>query len=1292
MVLLLNGCYESTYSNDAGLNIRPNDVELIAIEFSKEDYVLLAGDSVSIESSLIAVYSDGSKVLLGIDELKKVEIDDSASQVRYDKESLKIKALEETVGSIVVNAYYEGLRATTKILIAGDFADLEFVVDKSVLFEGEASAFQLYGVTYSGIRAELPLDVVVFGEDSKVVVDKDNHQIKVISSCGETIPCYATIEANYENLKNEHLSATHSIEIKKVDVSTGVSVSLSTESNTTQNTYGAIVGTLEQLRTSVTDSSGQLFETNNITYQSSDENVATVTKDGLVKFDAVGEATITATYQLSLREASNSASITFDVKAVTANEVITMSSTKAPLIYEKVKLSTIGILSDDTTYDASNKTTYTVSPSGSSSVNKNEVTFYEPGTYVVTPTYNGYSYDPITINAVTLKAESLVLSIDKTVISVGDTVNVTVTAKMEDGSWRDVTANSVLTFGEPNNEIVSVEGNQITALDVSEEEPAVTVTALYDGVESLGVTFTITEEDVMGHKLIMHRNNNVNLHSPYTLSVRDSHIAYFEVAKDSSLSGMTAMNPKNLQFTWQSIDGVRVQKSFYNDNYLKLVFDSEGEGVLTVSEGSSELVAVDFVITRSDPLEKITIHPNNIDTKIINTSEVFRLGAVEESSGLVRYVDNRNAIWTSSNTSIAMVTQEGEVYYRDEAGTVDITATSHDDDTLSSTFTVTVEDLTPQELVIQLSKPLDETKPHEVVGLQIDVKLDNGELKNLTFDDENLTLTSDSGTVKFEGGYALNVGAFLTDTMYLTYKDIKLEKNISRNGGAGTADFGIFCANKTILAGLQRGACSLWHNVDKTYLSPATVSFDQPNFYATQNGTHFYIGYAPDEGGTFTDSVSVTACLDSNSENCATRQLDVFPVLDEPEHHYKRDKYEVYLLPSDEKVNTNVHPDFVTLLTVTAAINGNQKFGIIAPNWNDYAITIENEDMGAFYLPFFVPNKFDDDQHTKGSFTVYWGEGNSFTSEFDLYIVNPTYTYDAQKLYYYGDFPSEGIELSSLVSVEASYGNTNENIADQMTFEATTDGFYINDGKLYYTGSDHPVPDVEIAIVENRSEKYADLFDKLGDSPSVTVKAINLEGSEFQSCGSGEELCLLTVDIEGIGPTVFADHPALPTLLRNMAPQFAADADGYIIHTPANIGGITSDEVTRFRLDDLFYELETSTKNDDTSFIHPVSTYKENLAYCKLLSEMNFAGHSVWAPIAPGSTRNALNTDSTATASIVNYFNSDQLIYNKGFAAGTRFNYGYVYELYLNSNDAWATVHYTGKNGKNMPMCSALTP
>lgn len=397
--------------------------------------------------------------------------------------------------------------------------------------------------------------------------------------------------------------------------------------------------------------------TNSAAWTSENNDVATVSNNGLVTGSIAGKSTnITAVY------GSVSASISISVTDAILTKVIINTTDSSIAKGTKVQLYAVGILSDGTTQDLTNQAVWQSTAPNKVAVGVNGLASgVAVGSAGITAMFGGFTSSAFTMTVTDAVLTGVVVNATDSSIAKGTSSQLTATGTLSDGSTQDLTSQA--TWHSNNGSIVSVTANGVATGLIAGQSTA--ITAKFGGFTSLPVTITVSDAVVQSISLSITNNNPVAGTSA-------------QLTATGTLSDGTTQDFTN-QVVWSS-DNNKIATISVDG---KLAAIKAGSATVTAKLGS--VSALLPITVTSAIIQSITIS---------NLKDSFAKGTTIQLGLIARYTDgstmpiSEGITWQSSDNSIVNVTPDG-VANADTEGSADITAFYQGMTSLPVTLTVT---------------------------------------------------------------------------------------------------------------------------------------------------------------------------------------------------------------------------------------------------------------------------------------------------------------------------------------------------------------------------------------------------------------------------------------------------------------------------------------------------------------------------------------------------------------------------------------------------------------------------
>ena len=494
-----------------------------------------------------------------------------------------------------------------------------------------------------GTTLQLTATVSPSNANNKTVTwSTSNSNVATVSSSGlVTAQNPGTTTITVATTDGSNLSATCQVTVT-AQVATGISLNKTSASIVVDKTL--------QLNATVSPST---TTNQSVLWTSSNTSVARVNSNGLVTAKAVGTATITATTQ----DGSNlSASCQVTVTPQLATD-ISLNRTSAT-IYDGTTLQLAATISPSNTtnktiaWSSSNTAVATVSSGGL-------VTALKPGTASITVTTQDGSNLSATCQLTVQKQLATGVSLNKTsaTLNTGQTLQLTATVTPSN------TTNKNVTWSSSNTNIATVNSNGLVTAKAAGTATIAATTA--DGSNlSAACAVTVTPQLATG------------------ISLNKTQATLVDGTTVQLTATVSPSNANNKTVTW----------STSNSNVATVsssgLVTAQNPGTTTITVATtdgSNLSATCQVTVTAQVATGISLNKTSASIVVDKT---LQLNATVSPSNTT----NQSVLWTSSNTSVAVVNSNGLVTAK-AVGTATITATTQDGSNLSASCQVTV---TPQ--------------------------------------------------------------------------------------------------------------------------------------------------------------------------------------------------------------------------------------------------------------------------------------------------------------------------------------------------------------------------------------------------------------------------------------------------------------------------------------------------------------------------------------------------------------------------------------------------------------------
>lgn len=563
---------------------------------------------------------------------------------------------------------------------------------------GQIASIEVTPATSSlAIGAQLPLSALARDPDGKIVSDaslvwsvKDSTIAKVSPTGVVTGIGLGTTQVAASASGKSGIAA---ITVQKTPVASLI---------VRPNHVDAVPGMHTQLTAVAYDAGNNILADRAVIWTTSNSDVATVDATGTVTAVAPGTATITGTAEGK----SDAAAIT-----VTQAPVATVAVTPNPLgmsVGQKTQLTatlrdSIGntVTGRAVAWTSSNTSVATVSDSG-------VVTAVAAGTTTITATSEGKS-GTTAVTVSNFAVGSVSVQPQNNSIDQGSSVQLSVTVKDVNGS---VVTNRVVTWTSSNTSVATVsQAGLVTGVSAG----TATITATSEGVAgSTGVTV----KDPVASVTVQPTSTTIAAGQTTTLT------ATTKDASGTVLTGQTV--------TWTTSDANVATVSASG------VVTGIGAGTATITATSGGKTGTATVTVTPAAVGSVTVQPSSASVTVGQSTTLT--ATVKDVNG---NVVTRTVSWSSSNTSVATVTQAG-VVTGVASGTATITATA---DGVSGTASVSVSLVPVATVTVQPSTAT--ISVGQTVTLSATTKDANGNVltgRTVTWSSSNTSIATVSST------------------------------------------------------------------------------------------------------------------------------------------------------------------------------------------------------------------------------------------------------------------------------------------------------------------------------------------------------------------------------------------------------------------------------------------------------------------------------------------------------------------------------------------------------------------
>lgn len=622
------------------------------------------------------------------------------------------------------NVYLEDLDIRGNVYIYGGGQDTVSFEDCQI--EGNIYARKDYKSTPVGLKIDSntaeDLDGYISIEDNGAILKAGGKLDKVYVLTGSTVEIDTNVNNLYVSAKTDNLTITSGTTVDKLSISSssandstitndGTIKELNTSQNITVNGGGTInntpgngtvtpgddqkisvkgvslnktattieVGKTEKLTATVTPDNAT---NKNVTWKSSNEDVATVGTDGTVTANAVGTADITVT----TADGGKTATCTVTVKPATVAVTGISLDHQSLTLEEGARETLTATVTPDTATDKT--VTWTSSDSTVAKVENGVVTAIKASETPVTITATAGEKTAtceVTVTAKTVAVESV------TITGTGVTGETEKTATMTAGEELELTAevvpaeatNKAVTWESSDPEYVSVTPIQnengkatITALKATNTENPVTITAKAIGGENITDSIEITVNPKALESITLTTEKDI-----------------LTSVNDTTTITATA-NPGGAQLgtvNWNITEGNDVVELSANTGE-SITVKAEKSGTAKI-KATSGTATGEYTITVNIPVQSVSISAQGgiSSPATLAPGGTLQLTANVEPAG----ADYNNITWESSDTSVATVANGLVTVDSSVAESKTVTIKAKVGNVESEAFTINVQASTP---------------------------------------------------------------------------------------------------------------------------------------------------------------------------------------------------------------------------------------------------------------------------------------------------------------------------------------------------------------------------------------------------------------------------------------------------------------------------------------------------------------------------------------------------------------------------------------------------------------------
>ncbi|KOO15471.1 hypothetical protein AKJ18_10810 [Vibrio xuii] len=1050
-------------------------VSFQSFSFKSDDYSLFIGDQLPAAELLVATQSDGEQRALTPSEIADIswDISDAKHYLTYDQENNTLTGIRESSQALIVSATFNDKMALTKINVIDDISNIHVSANSNTMYVGGSAELSVFGTT---VNSHKSVDLtsnpnLIWTLSEHLVLDKNTMSISA------TKAGVATIDVSYKSNRVGLLENTQDVEIKPLTVSPTSSLIINPPVQTQ-----VVAGTSLQLNSQLIDDGGQVVESEQINWRSNNTELATVTDQGVVKFEQgqSGIVVITASYGASVRStraAMLESSVTFTVKSKLISKVTTTASSKRVFAGQSISLQSLASYTDGTSADFSNTMTYHVSPSAQ--VDGNQVSFdSSTGIYTITPSMGGRSYPSVKIQVIEPSIETVSIDASLDSLMVGHKRNISAFAVMTDGSVADIS--DVVSWTVSNAGVFSVTQSEIVGLKAGTSQ----LTAVYDGVSSAPISIQVTDDPIrtLNFRQFYPKINEYFIVTAISLDDVSANSFEFDVTATYETVGLKDVDPRDIAFSWSPEENADISLSIaYLDNQrFSLNVEGSGKGILTASyQGISLPIVVEVDTSKS--ISSFDIAPNStLHVKDSNVAYSAMAGFSDDTSLLI---NPSQIIWSSSNTNVATISPQGVASHEQAGSTVITGSYTHNGKTYTSSFNLTVLPYYVERLEF-----IDPEYWPEVayVDEYLDIYeslyavLSNGSKINLGFHD--VTVHSKLGLADVFNTWAITVDGVGEEVITVNYEGKSLTLP-PINVVESVSPIEMKCSVGYMVIDLWGASC--WLQQDGRRVKASSFEFDHPDFApdVSHIANSYLFNYVGDSSGEVPAGTALTVC-NRDRNNCLTKHFDLVPINRVTD---QRDDVTVF-----------VKNGVSTTIPVVFGINARGYTSVTTIEYfPDFNMTLRDDKT----LGRFIDNLFYAENEGESVVDVYlkWGKKDDqfIKSTRNLIVAEPTYEASSDTIEITGAFPVDGIPLPSLVTMtlENQDGSQSQlsDITSELVIDVATSGFEIVNNKLYFNGA--TLPGSVSFTVRSANINYLDVLDHI---TQVTLPINELESAEVE--------------------------------------------------------------------------------------------------------------------------------------------------------------------------------------------------
>jgi uncharacterized protein YjdB len=386
-----------------------------------------------------------------------------------------------------------------------------------------------------------------------------------------------------------------------------------------------------------------------IVWKSSDSDIVVVSQKGVLTSKEQGVANITAT----TIDGGFTASCTVYVTRIPVT-AITLDKTNVSVDIGKAMILTATVTPENATNISVN---WSSSNSNIASVDSNGIVIGKAAGEVTitaaTVDGNKTATCKVIVNAINIVVPVTGMSLDNTNVTLKTGNAIILEPKISPSN----ATNRQVTWTSSNISVATVD-NQNGIITAKQSGTAlITATSVDRGYKAY-CTVTVT-------------NSNDSYIPAVDIQLNTNVIQMIKGQNESLTATISPANAANKSITWSTDDSSVV----YVDSYGKVTALKQGIAIVTAKTANGGLKDRCFIIVKDEEITDKT----NFKMRLNKTSIRVKEGKFEKLTPIPGYMKNTTLVWTSSNDSIAYITEDGRVFGENEGeAVITVTATTKD--------------------------------------------------------------------------------------------------------------------------------------------------------------------------------------------------------------------------------------------------------------------------------------------------------------------------------------------------------------------------------------------------------------------------------------------------------------------------------------------------------------------------------------------------------------------------------------------------------------------------------------